>query len=368
MRYLSIFILLFLFNFIQLVNASENSSTTTIEVDVRASAALESEAKKKAFEEALYTASQKVLMRHVAEDQKYLIADLIMQEDLKKFFKKVDVINFEVSDLDSRKEFIGTFRFHFELSDIKRWLEDNNLTFIEEMVTTYQIVQIPIFIESGTVYHWFDSKISEALLYNAKKINNFEIALIEPNLKVISVELLNIYKMHQFAKRVQERLSYDGYNLIICQVTKAGGGKLECENHLIYKEKRFMENVNLSAIDLNGGKQLASEINSIFLSGFTEVVESVGMQDERKQSGLRRDIILELRYGKLSSLLSFQELLTQNPYIMYYKVGESSLGYAKFSIQLRSELPAFTRWLEENGLVVRSISDETGVIVAQFEE
>lgn len=364
MRYLNFFVLIFLLNFISpFTGAFAEEGITTIEIEITASASSESEAKRKAFDKALHTASQKVLIKHAAKAQRHLVEDYIIKDNLRKFFKKVEIVTFDIKKLDSKSQFIGTFRFHFNLNDIKRWLQDNGLTFIEEMVTNYKIIQVPIFVENGMIYHWFDSKIASALLFNAKKINNFEIALAEPSLELISIELLNKYRMHQLAKNLQAELKYDGYNLIICQIQQGGVYPLECENNLLYNNKKFMETIKLDASELDGGKQLASEINSIFLSGFTETIDEGG--DVDKSDG-RRDVVLELRYETLSSLLGFQKLLTQNPYIMYYKVGESSLNYAKFSIQLKSDFATFAVWLEENGLEILNISNETAVIVVQF--
>lgn len=365
MRYLNFFVLIFLLIFISPYSAVfGQEGITTIEIEVTSFASQKAEAKKKAFDKALHTASQKVLIKHAAKAQRHLVEDYIIKDDLRKFFKKVEIVTFDVKEHDSKSEFIGTFRFHFDLNDIKRWLQDNGLTFIEEMVTNYKIIQLPIFVENGIVYHWFDSKIAEALLFNAKNINNFEIALVEPSLDLVSIELLNKYRMHQLAKNLQTKLKYDGYNLIVCQIQQGGMHPLECENNLLYSDKKFIDTIKLSANELDEGKQLASEINSIFLAGFTENIEE--KKDSNQSGGSRRDIILELRYANLSSLLGFQKLLTQNPYVMYYKVGESSLNYAKFSIQLKSDFPTFAVWLEENGLEILNISDETGVIIVEF--
>ena len=358
MRYFLILTLIFYINF---ANAAQLANET-IEIEVTTVGRDEPTMKKQAFDKALQTASERILRKYATPNQRRLIDDIIAKGNLRKFFSEVDVITSDITEKDGKKRFSGTFRFVFEIEDVQRWLTDNGLAFVEQVAKHYDIIQVPIFIEGNNIYHWFDSSIADAFLKGLKSVNNFHLSLVEPNFEVIKIELLNKYRMHQLARSLKNGVDYDGYNLVICQIQDSGS--LECENHLVYEDKKIMQKINLSKSELDGGAQLISELNSIYLSSaaITEDLSPSQASDDA-ENGM---IYLEFRYDELADLLRFQKLLTQNPYIAQYKVRESGFGSTRFLIQLRGDFTSFRDWMSENNIESLGYDEPTNTYILQL--
>lgn len=342
--------------------AQEQKMQEVIEVDTQSEGNDEAALKKKAFEDALAIASQKILLKYVQDNQKYLVARIVEQTDIKKFFNKAEV----VSAISNPKDgggvvFNAIFRITFDINDIKKLITDNGLTFQESLAKRYKVLQVPLFLDGEKLYYWHDTAFANAFLFNAQEINNYSIFLIEPELFNISQDLNSIPSMHAFAAKVQQQNNFDGYNLILCTVQKQ---ELSCNNHLILSGFNRTENIKVTTTDPSFASQLVSEINSIYV-GNKDATSSDSATDKANTEGntyAANELYVQFSYGELPELLRFQKLLTENPHISYYKISESNFGMTKFFLQVKDSIDEMKEWFSSYEVIVGSFDPNTNTL------